>query len=135
MTEPTNDLVLYRLKKARETLKDVYILADANRWNPCVNRLYYACFYAVSALLAQQGLSSSKHTGIRSLFNQHFVKTGKIPKKFAQIYNDLFEKRQEGDYIDFVNFEESQVRPWIPAAEIFVEHIAALIKADGKDEE
>jgi uncharacterized protein (UPF0332 family) len=82
------DLVQYRLQRARETLQDVRLLANASRWNPCVNRLYYACFYAVSALLIQQGLSSSKHTGLRGLFNQHYVRTGKVPKELAQIYNE-----------------------------------------------
>jgi uncharacterized protein (UPF0332 family) len=128
MTKSNKELVLHRLQKARETLEDARILADAHRWNPCVNRLYYACFYAVSALLIQEGLSSSKHTGIRSLFNQHFVKTSKVPKEKARIFNDLFERRQEGDYMDFVSFEESQVRPWIPQAEAFVENIAVLIE-------
>jgi uncharacterized protein (UPF0332 family) len=65
------DVVQYRLRRSRETLQDARILAHASRWNPCVNRLYYACFYAVSALLIQHGLSSSKHAGIRGLFNRH----------------------------------------------------------------
>jgi uncharacterized protein (UPF0332 family) len=88
-----SDLVNYRLQRAYEALEDARILAGASRWNTCVNRLYYACFYAVSALLIQNGLSSSKHTGIRSFFNQHYVKTGKVTKEMAQIYNDLFERR------------------------------------------
>lgn len=128
MTKPNKELVSYRLQRARETLADARILADAGRWNPCVNRLYYACFYAVSALLVQDGLSSSKHTGLRSLFNRHFVKTNKVPKEKARIFNDLFERRQEGDYVDFVSFEESQVLPWLPEAEAFVENIAVLIE-------
>ena len=113
MTESTKSVVLYRLTRATETLEDACILADAGRWNACVNRLYYACFYAVSALLVRHGLSSSKHAGVRSLFNRKYVKMGKIPKDLARIYNDLFERRQEGDYIDFVTFQESQVLPWI----------------------
>lgn len=128
MTKSNKELVSYRLQRARETLADARILADAGRWNPCVNRLYYACFYAVSALLVQDGLSSSKHTGLRSLFNRHFVKTNKVPKEKARIFNDLFERRQEGDYVDFVSFEESQVLPWLPEAEAFVENIAVLIE-------
>ncbi len=127
MNQLNKELVQYRIQRARDTLEDARILANANRWNPCVNRLYYACFYAISALLAQEGRFSSKHSGVRSLFNQYFVKTGKIPKKLAQIYNDLFERRQEGDYIDFVIFEESRVRPWLPQAEDFVDYVAALI--------
>ena len=96
------DLIEYRLARARETVEDAKLLAKVGHWNTCVNRLYYSCFYAVTAMLVQYGLSSSKHTGIRSLLNREFVKTGKIPKKMAILYNDLFEKRQEGDYVDFV---------------------------------
>lgn len=128
MTESNGELVSYRLQRVRETLADARILADAGRWNPCVNRLYYACFYAVSALLIHEGLSSTKHTGLRSLFNRHFVKTNKVPKDKARIFNDLFERRQEGDYVDFVSFEESQVLLWLPEAEAFVQNLAALIE-------
>ena len=128
MTDSNSELVSYRLQKARETLEDARILADAGRWNPCVNRLYYACFYAVSALLVQEELSSTKHTGLRSLFNRHFVKTNKVPKEKARIFNDLFERRHEGDYVDFVSFEESQVLSWLPEAEAFVQYLAALIE-------
>ena len=127
MIESNGDLVSYRLQRARETLADARILADAGRWNPCVNRLYYACFYAVSALLIREGLSSTKHAGLRSLFNRHFVKTNRVPKNKARIFNDLFERRQEGDYVDFVTFQESQVLIWLPEAEEFVQNLTDLI--------
>ena len=127
MTHWNKNLVLYRIERANESLEDARILAEAGRWNACVNRLYYACFYAVSALLARQGLSSSKHSGVRSLFNKEYVKPGKVPKSLARIYNDLFERRQEGDYIDFVRFQKSQVLPWISKAEQLVQYIADLL--------
>jgi uncharacterized protein (UPF0332 family) len=130
VTEWSRDLISYRLARANETMEDARILANAGRWNACVNRLYYACFYVVSALLVRHGLSSSKHTGVRSLFNKHYVKTGKIPKDLARIYNDLFERRQEGDYIDFVKFQESQVLPWISEAEQLIEHITSLVEKE-----
>lgn len=130
MTEWSKDLVLYRMSRADETLEDARILAKAGRWNACVNRLYYACFYAVSALLVRDGLSSSKHAGVRGLFNRQYVKPGKIPKELARTYNDLFERRQEGDYIDFVSFQESQVLPWISKAEELIGYIAGLIERE-----
>ena len=131
MSDSKSDLVNYRLQRAYEALEDAHILAGACRWNTCVNRLYYACFYAVSALLIQQGLSSSKHTGVRSLFNRHYVKTGKVTKEIAQTYNDLFERRQESDYLDFIHFKESQASPWISKAEVFIKHIETIINPDG----
>lgn len=128
MTVWNRDLILYRLTRASETLKDAHILSESGRWNACVNRLYYACFYAISALLVSDGISSSKHAGVRSLFNKHYVKTGKVPKNLSLIYNDLFERRQEGDYIDFVHFQESQVVPWISQAEELVGFIIDFVK-------
>jgi len=127
MTDAKSELIVYRLKKARETLQDANVLATANRWSACVNRLYYSCFYAVSALLLNDNLSSSKHTGIRSLFNQHYVKKGKITREWAEFYNDLFEKRQESDYVDFVKFEEDQVKPFLSKAEGFIQQIEDLL--------
>jgi uncharacterized protein (UPF0332 family) len=81
----------------------------------------------VSALLLFHGLTSSKHSGVRSLFNQHFVKTDKVPKALAQVYNDLFARRNEGDYVDFVRFSAAQVEPWMKGAEAFVRAISALL--------
>ena len=127
MTQNSSELIAYRIGRANEALEDANVLAAADRWNACVNRLYYACFYAVSALLVRDGLSSSKHAGVRSLFNKQYVKTGKVPKDLARIYNDLFERRQEGDYIDFVTFEASQVRPWMSNAKSLIDHIISLI--------
>ncbi len=121
------DLIQYRLERAEETVEDANLLAKSGHWNPCVNRLYYSCFYAVTALLAQHELSSSKHTDVRSLFNREFVKTKKVPKKMAVLYNDLFEKRQEGDYVDFVYFSESEITPLIRKTEDFVNHIIKRI--------
>lgn len=128
MNEGEKNLVFYRMNRADESLEDARILARAGRWNACVNRLYYACFYAISALLVCDGLASSKHAGVRSLFNKQYVKTDKVPKELARIYNDLFERRQEGDYIDFVLFQESQVLPWISKAEDLIKYISGLIQ-------
>ena len=122
LDEPTNHLDT----ETREALEEARLLADGERWNACVNRLYYACFYAVSALLLGRNLSSSKHSGVRSLFNLHFVKRGTVSRELGALYNDLFENRQKGDYMDFVSFDGGQVRPWISQAEVFVEEIAAL---------
>jgi len=131
VTKRSGDIVSYRLDRSRETLEEAQMLADASRWNLCVNRLYYACFYAVSALLARDGLASSKHAGVRSLFNRHYVKTGKVPSELARTYNRLFERRQEGDYIDFVYFKEEDVIPWISDAGRFVQHITNLAQNEG----
>lgn len=120
------DLIQYRLDRARETFEEALLMQSEEHWNTCANRLYYACFYAVTALLTRNGLSSSKHTGVKALFNQHFVKTGQVSRENGKLYNQLFEDRQEGDYVDFVLFDRETVEPWIPKVEQFIESISLL---------
>ena len=50
-TRLKKDFVNYRIKKANETLDEVDLLIRNHYLNTAVNRLYYACFYAVNALL------------------------------------------------------------------------------------
>jgi uncharacterized protein (UPF0332 family) len=75
-------------------------------------------------------MKSKKHAGIRSFFNLHFVKTGLVSIGSARIYNDLFERRQEGDYEDFFVFNEAEVRPWVEDAVSFVNNLRTLIEKD-----
>ncbi|WP_176237898.1 HEPN domain-containing protein [Candidatus Hakubella thermalkaliphila] len=77
------DLIRYRLEKARETLEDAELLLSQNRLSSAVNRLYYSLFYGVLALLETKGLASSKHAGVRALFNQHFVKDNIVSKELV----------------------------------------------------
>lgn len=73
------ELIRYRQRKGRETLEDAALLFHSGRLFSALNRIYYALFYEVIALLLTADLSSAKHTGVRALFNEHFVKTGKVP--------------------------------------------------------
>jgi uncharacterized protein (UPF0332 family) len=70
------NLVLYRMEQSKETLEAAKALANASL-SPLsiVNRSYYAMFYAVLALLATINKGSSKHSGVISLFDIHFITT------------------------------------------------------------
>jgi uncharacterized protein (UPF0332 family) len=57
-------LVTYRLNKANHTLKEIDILLKNELWNTAVNRMYYACYYAVSALLINRGIQAQTHAGV-----------------------------------------------------------------------
>jgi uncharacterized protein (UPF0332 family) len=126
MKETSGDLMQRLLLCARESLEEAKILGDSGHWNTSVSRLYYSCFYAASALLEKHGLSSEKHSGVRSLFNIHFAKTEKVPKDVSAIYNCLFDRRQESDHSPFSVFEGTDVRPWFDDVDTFVNAISIL---------
>ncbi len=96
-------------------------------WNACANRLYYAAFYAVSALLVRNGHRATKHSGIKALFNRHYVKTEVVSKEKGRLYNRLFDLRQEGDYIDFVSLDRETVEPLVSETVDFIETIQLLL--------
>jgi len=133
--ENWQELIRYRLERSHETLEEALLMQRESHWNTCVNRLYYACFYAVTALLAIEGLDTGKHSGVKSLFNRYWVKTNKISKRHGRLYNNLFENRQEGDYIDFVSFDKDTVAPWIPQVADFIDTVDQLIKGMFRREE
>lgn len=123
------DLVKYRIERAKETIIEAESMANISHWNACTNRLYYSCFYAILALMVVNQMSSSKHTGVRSLFNLYFVKTKLIPENLGKLYNNLFIFRQQGDYEDFFVMEKEQVFPWIKQAKELINVIEKLIES------
>ena len=130
MNKETLTLINYRLERARESLEEAKLLFDRGHTNTYVNRLYYACVYAVSALLLTKGFSSAKHSGIRSFFHQNFVKTGRLDKSLGQIYDKLYDNRQKSDYADLINFEAHEVNDWYDEAEKIVQKIQNLINEE-----
>jgi len=113
-------LAKYRLEKARNTLSDSKNYIQDATLESTVNRIYYAMFYAVSALLITKELSSSKHSGILAVFNKEIVNKGFISRTWGEFYSDMFKRRQKGDYQDFVKFEKQDVGEWLKKAEEFI---------------
>ena len=58
------ELVNYRLKKANHILQEIDIHIQNELWNTAINRMYYACYYAVSALLIHRSIIEQTHTGV-----------------------------------------------------------------------
>ena len=133
MNNEINDYINYRLKRASDTLDDAKLLAENGSWNSSINRLYYACFYAVSALLFSQSIESKTHKGVRIKLMSEFIKTGKIEKDFGRLYSDLFDWRQEGDYSDFVLFDKELTLPLIQKSEQFIAIIKSILSTSTLD--
>ena len=121
------EIIDYWVKKASESLDAAQDEMKAERLSFSVNRLYYACFYAVSAILFKEGFQFKKHSGVRAAFHKHFVKLKRINLDQGQLYDELFEARQRGDYIELVYFQKNQVKKWLQRVNQFLENIIILI--------
>ncbi len=117
----------YRLEKAEETYQVALLLTENSKWNSTINRLCYACFYAVSALLVQNKIEVKSHAGLKTQFFLNFIKTGEISMEFGKLYADLFDWRQKGDYSDFFDFKEEDVKPLIEPTKALINKIKEII--------
>jgi uncharacterized protein (UPF0332 family) len=124
---PKQDLIVYRMGRARETLEEARLMFRSGYLHGAANRLYYACFYAVLALLVKHDLSSSKHSGVMGMFNRHFVKTGLISVDFGKFYSRIFDDRSEGDYADLLYGPEI-CESDLDTAQQFIDFIDTLLQ-------
>lgn len=120
MSYDLNELIKLRIIKAKKTLEVANLLIQRGYWNSAANRLYYTIFYAVLALFAKENIRTRTHSGAKTEFFRSFIKTEIFDRKFSKLYTDLFNKRQEGDYDDFAEFSEDDIKPLLPEVEQFI---------------
>ena len=129
----TNDerttLVALELKKALETYEEIAVLASANKWNGAANRLYYAVFHAINALLIHDGHSVSTHKGSHAIFNLHYIKTGIFPIEYGRLYNQLQTMREESDYNCVFEVEPEVLKERLEPARNLICKIKELLEA------
>jgi uncharacterized protein (UPF0332 family) len=127
-----NAIVLLRLDNAKQTLEDARIIATNKLWKAAANRLYYACYYAASALLIKSGFEAKTHAGIIRLLGLNFISKNIINNELGDMYYKLFALRQKSDYDDWITINESDIIPLVEPAKQFIQTIEQLIlKTDG----
>ncbi len=99
--EAKKALIDHRMKKATESAEAARLMLDNGMLIPAMNRIYYAMFYAVQAVMITKDASFSKHGQVKGYFNKEFVRKNIFPVRLGKIYNKAFEYRQKFDYVDF----------------------------------
>ena len=120
-------LSLARLKRSKQHLKSARDLVRNDDFADSVSRSYYAIFQAARGLLALEGLESRKHSGVISLFNRNFVKTGKVGKRLGVILKDAKRSREMADYTELAEFSREDAEGQIADAEFFIREVERLI--------
>ena len=130
--EDRKALVSIRLQRAKETISEAKAIIQLGYWRIAVNRLYYACYYAASALLIKNGNTAHTHTGVINQFGLNFVSKGLVNNEQGKLIKRLFELRQNGDYNDWFSIDESDVVPFLKPAENFIAEIEKFIDKNSK---
>lgn len=129
MTETRQEAVRYWWSMAEESLASARREYEYGAYSFAINRLYYAIFYATSAALLERQFSFVKHSGLRAAFHREFIKTELLDSEWGRFYDELFEDRQEGDYLAFITFERSYVDIQLKRGAQFLTQLRALMSS------
>ncbi len=116
------------LEKAERTFSDALFCVGEDRWETAANRLYYALFHAMSALLVSDGYHIKSHRGILSMFGEHYVKTEIFSRKDGSLLSELVIMRDNADYNCFFDADEEKLRPYIEPTRQLIDKISKYIR-------
>ena len=125
--EDRREIVKYRLEKSLRTYNEA-VGSIANGYvETAANRLYYAAYYAVSALLVSYKYEASTHNGVIQMFGKAFIKSKVLERRYGTIFNQLFSLRMTGDYEDrrFLDIEED-VKPLIEPTKELIDVVSLM---------
>ena len=122
------DHIEYRIQRANETYQDAVFLFEKGSLNSCINRLYYAAFYATLALLLVKGIEVKSHNGVKQKLGEEFVLKGEVPKKNAKVFSILSDYRHKGDYDDLYDFSKEVIQDLLIPTREYIDLLADLAR-------
>lgn len=128
--EQKQELGEYWLEKADRSYEAANNEYNEKNYDFCVNRLYYAAFYAVSAVLIIRGQNYKKHSAVRAAVHRDFVKPGTISVELGKLYDSLLRDREEADYVAFVEFDPEVLEEEIKDTKVFVEKFKEIFREE-----
>lgn len=127
--EERETVVRLELEKAQTTLTEMDVLCQSKLWNAAANRMYYALFHAVSALLIHDGHIVKSHRGILVLFGQQYVRKGIFTKEDGALLSELIIMRDNADYNCFYNVTEEKIVSFIAPSRNLIERISQRVES------
>ena len=114
--------------KARKFLESSKVLLEINDYDSVVSRTYYAMFLITEALLLTKNLAPKSHSGLISLFGEHFVKTDIFSKEMGKHLNRAHDKRLIGDYGTSIIIKKNEAQGLLNIGQDFVEKIVEYLE-------
>ena len=102
-------IVAMEPEKAERTFAEQEVLVEGKLWSNLANRLYYALFHAISALLIHDGHEVGTHKGAVIRFHQYYVKPGIFTVEDGAFYSQMQSMRERADYNCYYDVTETEI--------------------------
>ena len=124
--EERRAVVEFRIEKDFRAYEQAQGVTELEYWETIANRLYYAAYNAVSALLIAGGDTAQTHNGVIHVFGLRYIKTGILPSELGRLYHQLFTMRLTGDYDDTYGLTEQDVMPFVAPTGLLIKQVSEL---------
>lgn len=104
------------LEKSDKNQEQALRTAEMGYWDLVANRLYYAVFHAVNAMLMIDGIKTGTHKGTSIQFGKSYVLTGIFGREDGVLYSRLQTMREKADYQNVFILEEEEGQKLIDSA-------------------
>lgn len=128
MKRSKSEVIQARINKSESSIQAAEVLIQQSLHLEAGNKIYYAAFHMVKALLATQDLDAKTHSGVKTLFSEHFVNTGLVSREYGSFFSDLERTRSDFDYNDFVSYTEEEIKELVSQTKEFLVEIESFIK-------
>lgn len=131
LTDTERNIIVNReYEKAKLFMEQAEGNARMEYWEVVANRMYYAVFHAVSALLIKDGHKVSTHRGAVMAYGQHYVKTGIVTPDEGSLYSQLQSMREDADYNCAFKSEPEKMKILLPQAKALIDKIGTILGSE-----
>ena len=120
-------MVELEIERAEKITEQFEALREQKFWDTLVNRMYYAAFHAVSALLIIDGREVGSHKGAAIRFHQYYVRQGIFTEDEGSFYSQMETLREKADYNCFFKVSETDIKSRIEPTRQLIEKIKTYI--------
>lgn len=118
-------IVSREIEKAHANFMQAEIMRE---WDAAANRLYYAVFHAVNALLIHDKHEVRTHHGAGMLFRQTYIKTGIWEEQFSDTFTLLQTMREKSDYNCSFDATRGLIEPLFAPSKKMIDTVTERVK-------
>ncbi|MEA1965393.1 MAG: HEPN domain-containing protein [Candidatus Aerophobetes bacterium] len=111
------------IEKTENALQVAKELLSNRHYPEAVSKAYYVMFYCALALLINNDIKRTSHSGVISAFGHFFAKTKKIDPQYHRMFTKAYIDRETADYDIYKTISEGLAKRRVEEAEEFLNEI------------
>jgi len=116
-----------RLAIAWSEYECAQLLLGKNKYREAAGRLYFACFHAGQAVLADRVSAKASHKNLKAELNKSSKTRSVPPPRYARLHNSLHQLRIAVDYESSASPEPEELESKLKAVQKYLQYVTRIV--------